>query len=984
MEFNIGGLKFEINSTVISATDAKKLFDELPAYDKDKKVGVISVGDTGARFAFLKDELSDTMVPFYFDGENPAKVVVGIEKLSGNAQNTGYGIKNTYSPKQFDTVLNTDDFSTDVAEEFKNGIWPDILKILYGYYSPDATPFIEKVIDVEQAPNKSGAIIVTNEKDGKMVYFKSADNVSNVGDAIKSYWIKENLTDKEVFDYTKANNDDMYLVRSIYQTGKGVVIVGQSTKTGEVKTFDKLACSLDLRIKLNDGMAYIGIKKNKKTQMRPGFAFNVGTIEDYQKLVAGVAAPVNLADYVTRVQYNADMQNAQQNYQQQLQQQKNQYQQNLANKDAQIANLKANSGKRVLAILGGVDATHTKGIGKKKQLIDDCFVVAPHVNGGDSVYLVEGKSVKEVSDLKLTPDEFVTIIKGEPALAKETPKGTEKPKIEKSGDKITKVNNKDVSGMTISGVRTYYTKPGESVVRVKKFSDNIAKFTWGQDTRYRLDFTDDLRSALNNIQSGIGDDYWKNPRQLKLNVAAKHGLVTGIALGIATIATVWALSGAGANAALQNANEQLNDAQQATDDANKGKDETTLNSNSNIIAEARNAALLKLGDETKSAVEYGKTQAGLNAELVGTLVGNQWADGTFDTRGIQDLYKTNIDDFEAYLQQNGLTYTAQVYQDADNDKAADKDENGNYLMVMQDFTLTQKEVEDAGKTYSYDEATKEGLWSETAKLVVNAAIEAGMPVATLNTDGSYRMNYIYQGDSREAMVGEIGENATEEFEKSWENALEIALESGLAGSDAITNPKDVLKNEDVVYSASLIAGAGAEVLSVSDGMIYIKSADNNNLYTVPSTNGDSYEVSDLLNSMDTAIKNKTVEEYAQASDIFQAVLESGRVLSESALETLNAKYGDMYISHNLSNVNGNRTYYSTILTVDAEGNVEQSYGKEVYKSGAMNTSIAAVLSVDDTIALTGAQKQGYSTGAIHQEEVATEAEIAKSDEKSRA
>ena len=953
----------------------------MPAYDYDKdkkvKVGVISVGDTGARFAFLKDELSETTVPFYFDGKNPAKVVVGIEKLSGNAQNAGYGIRTSYSPKKFDTELNTNDFSTDVAEEFEKNVNSGRLKTLYGYYSPDATPFIEKVIDVGQPPNKSGAIIVTNEKDGtkyrKMIYFRSANqHMSNVGDAIKSQWIKKDLTDDDRFS-NKLNNTDMYLVESIYQTGTDVIIVGQSTKTGEVKTFDKLTCSLDLDTQINDGEAYIGIKKNKKTPMRPEFDFKVGTTKNYDDFVAGVAAPVNLADYVTKAQYKADMQNAQQ----QLQQQKTQYQQNLANKDAQIANLKANSGKRALAILGGVDATHTKGIGKKKQLIDDCFVVAPHVNGGDSVYLVEGKSVKEVSDLKLTPDEFLTVVKGEPV-------GTVAPaNIEMSGKKVSKVNGKNVSGITISGVRTYYTKPGESVVRVKKFSDNIAKFTWGQDTRYRLDFTDDLRSALNNIQSGIGDHYWKNPRQLKLNVAAKHGIVTGIALGIATIATVWALSGASANAALQNANEQLNDAQQATDDANKGKDETTLNSNSNIIAEARNAALLKLGDETNSAVEYGKTQAGLNAELVGTLVGNQWADGTFDTRGIQDLYKTNIDDFEAYLQQNGLTYTAQVYQDADNDKAADKDENGNYLMVMQDFTLTQKEVEDAGKTYSYDEATKEGLWSQTAKLVVNAALEAGMPVATLNTDGTYRMNYFYQGGSRKAMVGAIGENATEEFEKSWENALEIALESGLAGSDAITNPKDVLKNEDVVYSASLIAGAGAEVLSVSDGMIYIKSADNNNLYTVPSTNGDSYEVSDLLNSMDTAIKNKTVEEYAQASDIFQAVLESGRDLSDSAVETLNAKYGDMYISHNLSNVNGNRTYYSTILTVDAEGNVEQSYGKEVYKNGAMNTSIAAVLSVDDTIALTGAQKQGYSTGAVHQEEVATEAEIAKSDEKSR-
>ena len=518
-------------------------------------------------------------------------------------------------------------------------------------------------------------------------------------------------------------------------------------------------------------------------------------------------------------------------------------------------------------------------------------------------------------------------------------------------------------------------------IGINTFSQNGQKLEILMGNRGRLvktTFNGDLEDEINKISKNLGTK--KSKTKLKKGNLKSHKIVKAVAVGL--VVAVGLTAGHFIGASLHNSNQRTETLQQTVDNTQQGEAEATLKLNDGIIETERLKTLNNLADETENAKLYGIEQANLNADGM-TLVGNQYLDGKFDTKNVEALYDANFTDFVSYTQQNGLTYSAQIYVDENGDGYADKDENGNYLMVMQDFSLTQKEVEDAGKTYSYDEATKEGLWSQTAKLVVNAALEAGMPVATLNTDGTYRMNYFYQGDSRKAMVGAIGENATEEFEKSWENALEIALESGLAGSDAITNPKDVLKNEDVVYSASLIAGAGAEVLSVSDGMIYIKSADNNNLYTVPSTNGDSYEVSDLLNSMDTAIKNKTVEEYAQASDIFQAVLESGRDLSDSAVETLNAKYGDMYISHNLSNVNGSRTYYSTILTVDAEGNVKQSYGKEVYKNGAMNTSIAAVLSVDDTIALTGVQKQGYSTGAVHQEEVATEAEIAKSDEKSR-
>lgn len=641
-----------------------------------------------------------------------------------------------------------------------------------------------------------------------------------------------------------------------------------------------------------------------------------------------------------------------------------------------------------LAILGGVDATHYPIIKGKEEKVDDCFIVAPHVGSGYGIYIVEGMNTAGVTSLGLTKDEFLSVVKGESV------NGTH---IEKNGGKVTKVGKmgeeKDVSGITITGLDKVYTKPGESRVRFKKHRAgakgtivNILTHSWGQNHIYTLNLSTNLEKDLNDIAKAAGvnenvtENIVKSPWKINANIVTRYlasAAVIATAIGIAV----------GSAAANENTNRLIDDANQATNDANQQTEQTLgelLNNNEQRREDAKKLALERLEDESDSAKTFGGEQAGKNADEVGTLVGEQYATSGWDLRGVQELYSKNDGDFVAYEQQGGLNYSVQVYADENEDGMADKDENGNYLMVMQDFTLTQKEVEDAGKTYSYDEATKEGLWSETAKLVVNAAIEAGMPVATLNTDGSYRMNYIYQGGSREAMVEENGENATKAFEASWEDTLQVALENGLAGGDAITNPKDVFKNEEVVYSAFLIAGADAEVLSVSDGMIYIKSADDNNLYTVPTTMGDNYEASALVNSIETAIKNKTVEEYAQASDIFQAVLESGRVLSESALETLNAKYGDMYISHNLSNVNGNRTYYSTILTVDAEGNVKQSYGKEVYKNGAMNTSIAAVLSVDDTIALTGAQKQGYSTGAVHQAEVATEAEIAKSDEKSRA
>lgn len=975
MRFQIGREIVEVNSD--TSEELKDLISSgaVPKYNSSTGLGMIEV--EGAKFVVLRDLQSDLNVPFYWSGSQreSAKLVVGVEttdvvdRKTGVKYSDGYAIKFTNS-KTVDVELKTDDFTTNVAEELRKNVFKQPkFQTLYNYYGKTSTPFIEKVIEVKDELGGASSLVVVNEKSGKKVYL--VDEVSKQN--VENIFIKGMLVDeKDMGTMQNQVSAGAYLpkvsaVEGTYQTDKDVIVVVQDQNGGLVSY--PFTCDLNLNEKINDKEADIGINKRATQTLKSDFKYQVRSIEYYRKhMTSKSGSVINPADFVPRDQYNKDMDAMGKQYQQNLQKAKEELE-SLHKKE--MADLKAKAGKRDYAILGGVDAYRTKGIGKNKTYTDCCFVVAPHVhvNSRDSVYLVEGCNTEEISDLNLTPDEFLTVVKGEAV-------GTVAPAdIKMKGKEISKVNNKNVSGITISGVRTYYTKPGDSIVRVKKFSDNIVKFTWGRDPRYHLEDTRDLRSALNDIQPNIGDSCYKSVGAVKGNVALKHGLTTLAVLLPLVVGAVLGFSGANADKALQNANEQLNDAQQAVDDANKGQDQATLSRNEGIIAEARSNALLRLQDETNLAISYGRTQAETNAELVGTLVGKQYNDGSYDLSGLQALYDTNVRDFDAYEQQSGLTYSAQVYQDNDNDNAADKDANGNYIMVMKDYTLTREEVENAGKTYSYDAATQEGIWSETAKLAVKASLDAGMPVATWVNGGTEMVyNCLYLG-SRKEMVDRVGENATTAFENSWASTVQEMIRDGSAGSNAVTNPEDVYQNEDVLYSASLIAGEGAVVVSVNNGTLYIKTADNTKLYAIPTTNGDSLEAEDLIASIDNVLEGESkleIEEkygYTQASKIFTAVYEAGRgSITEENAQRLNAMYGDTYIKHNKFSKDGSYLYYATVCTIDAEtGDVEESYGKYVTRNGSLDVNNASALSIGYT-GLTAAQKAGYATGAVHTED----------------
>lgn len=630
--------------------------------------------------------------------------------------------------------------------------------------------------------------------------------------------------------------------------------------------------------------------------------------------------------------------------------------------------------KAGLAILGGVDASHIEGFGKKAKTINDCFVVAPHVNGGNAVYIVEGLDVAGIQAKGLTRDEFLTVVTGKAVGGVLTTFDA------KSAKKIVAVNGKDVSDFKIAGARTYYPTGGSSVY-VKKYGKNWFTYAWGKDLlrtgagafarKFTLGKGVNLEAKLNEIaksngiEEKIGTYYVKNPRKLgkigvsplTLNIGTKHLISVALAAGI----VVASIAGAGAVAKTDSAAKDAgNDAYAAAAQLLGGNEKTRI--------DVRTAALAELPDETEKAKEFGKIQADDNADEIGTLIGRQYTTGDYDTRGLVALYEKNVNGFMAYTQsEESLKYIVTEYVDSDKNGAADKDADGKWIMEEVEYSLSQAEVEAYGKIYEYTEATKEGIWSETGTLAVKAAIDAGMPIGTYN-GGEVVMNYPYYGGSREAMVAQdnIGEAATEAFENAFDKGYQDAVDKGTAGS-AITNPQDALQDDSVLAAAAKIAGDNAIVFAVQDEQAYVKSADESKLYAV-SVSG-SLDAGVLASDLYDAYASKDYTVYDQASARLGAISD----LDEDALKSKG--YGDVYIADNIDTVATTKgtlnRYYATMLTLDGEnGTVEQSFGYDVYRSTNINTTRAAAYSVlGANVALDGSNSlnQGYVVGEKHTE-----------------
>lgn len=575
-------------------------------------------------------------------------------------------------------------------------------------------------------------------------------------------------------------------------------------------------------------------------------------------------------------------------------------------------------------IPGGIDLTYVAKGDKTKTPVPACILVGPEYGheSNKALYTVLGKSFADIEALDLSHDEFMALYTRENF-------GSATFIADESAGTAT-VNGKDVSGVSVVGVRDYVAQKndaGQVIVRVlphRSLPGKVIKDYWGhhQYTAFTvadssITSVDELTTKLDDFtagKGGLGTDRKKSTKWLKVRVAVKHALVTAALITVLVLSIVLPI----------NKNIQANLAsKKAQADLDNRVSITAIQLSKSEIT-ARDLALSKLPDESQKAMDAGMQMAKDRAQKL-TLIGRQFQDGTWE----MDVDQLLRSDFDAYTQQEGLKYWVEVIKEGNTPVTVkgedgvkyqlnvELDKEGNIQTERVERELTVSEIMAAGKTYRYSIEHTGGLFAEAGRLVANKAIEKNKTVLRANLDGKTSVVITYDNDmTREEMVekyeemykGMCGEGCGEYlvglYDDAFVTAVKTAQAEGSIGASDIANEKAILESEAVKVAAAAIAGENAVVLTVKDGVAYIRSEDGSVVHCVG--------VSDDLENLAEDLVFKTEDNVLyRASDSFKNVF-PGRDVS---------KYADTYVGLNKQTKDGKVTCFTDILEVIAGGDV---------------------------------------------------------------
>ncbi len=564
----------------------------------------------------------------------------------------------------------------------------------------------------------------------------------------------------------------------------------------------------------------------------------------------------------------------------------------------------------------GLDISH-----KDKDAEDgkshDCLLVYKHhtVKDNAALYVVEGKTTAEMVELKLTPDEFMALV------TKDKFGGVEYTETE---DGIIKVGDKEVGEVgkvSAFGVKDIYNKKGDSIAVIWPYEQSDFSFGWGsvglgQDKKYTLnDSTEDLAEALNAFHPGLGTSQVKGREKYSKRTAKRHLVTTLLAAGTA------AAVGLGVGLSLANENKVK---------TLEGTTITTVNKNEE---NAKKSALKNLPDETSKAVEHGKT-VGKTENAGETLL--RWvsagpnAKPELDKSGIAAVLSANWNDANTYVQQEGMSYT---YYDSGKDVTV---------------TLTQNDLEEYRKTIKdefyreYTAATQIGYYQQVGAQVAEEAFKNGAA------------DLVWKDGKATPIMpeGEFDKSIVDAYKKGFEDRVAELNKNGAVAGAAADNTS--AKLEAAKDAATSIAGKDANVVSVKDGVAYIKTEDDSTLLTVPV----SENLDNLSKDIKAAEKNKEVEVYKKASDMFATVLPDADLTEYETVFVKTKTKGNEALIYKVGAIT---SYTAEYIEQDGTDFTEMT-GNTVTRRGDIDLATAAVLSikgVDAAIDYTKSENQGY-------------------------
>ncbi len=578
-------------------------------------------------------------------------------------------------------------------------------------------------------------------------------------------------------------------------------------------------------------------------------------------------------------------------------------------------------------IYGGINVKHFEKVGKTKTPVDGCLLVASHAENASNaaLYRVIGKTYEDFQAIGLSShDELM-------ALVKRSNYGTAE-FTENKTDGTASVNGKDVSGVTVTGAEGYYAltnNEGQVIVRTvphrETWLGKAVKNYWAVRQQKGLVITDPaitgtslVRTKLNEISNGPG---------------ATNGIGTATEMSIGQVKTKVAVKWVTTIVAVTLAATMIG----VTADAVAKRNELDKSTPTDVAAQTYNAdaernakalALANLQDETDQAITYGKLAAEENAKDIGAIIGQQFADGSWDSK-----VGTLLDaEYAPYTQQNGLTYNVELMN------------NDGKTYRTEARTLEQKDVEDYGKTYVYNEEGAVGYFGKSGELAAQSALDAGKQ-SVKTSGGQVEVIVTYADGSEEAMIKKYGEVLTKAYVDGYVSHIEMQLEKGNIGANAIADAREFFMTDEGQEIVEAIAGENAEVLAVKGGVAYFRSEDKSVVHRVEF----EFNIDGVDGNYVFVADNKP---FFRASDAFENVF-PGKDAS---------KYADTYVALNARTEKGKTTAETETLTIVAGGDVKEEKTSVVTASSdKFDGDLATVYAVKGGNAST--IKPGYTVNA---------------------